>query len=507
VATGYRRRPLTPVDQPQAVTVEADFSRGIVRDSPRSSIPLGGLYDCVDMLVDQPGLLRERGGTAYSGAAMTAANYCQMPFYADFSAGAKLIAVGDNNHLYEVGATTTDRATLGSGYVPVCPLVQVSDFVVIPNANGTSAPKKAYVSGGTLTAAALGGSPPAGTLTENYYGRVALAGGTALPRRIYFSGLPNPESTWDTANSYIDADHNVTGLCSLQGALLVFSNGYMERLSGYTPPPDTDMQIITIDGIGCVDARSIAKYEAGCVFANLYGVYLTNGVSFNLLTEREDGTGIGSYWRSLVSGYSASTWTIAGGVLGDHYVVSVMNGTTLQATLLCHIPSKRWVRLSNVKAGGFAPQYGGTPELHYADRASNRVIALAGIFSKSAAIKNDANALAVAGFVSYRMAGDGIGLKAYLDGRLTYNLTDAGTDDPTVVISVATGLNADVFYTVPEGVFTETTAAARRRFTVGRDAQSVNIKLTRSGAASTFDVHGCEVDVRPYPIILDGVGV
>lgn len=437
---------------------------------------------------------------------MTGASYATAPFYADYSTGAKLISMDERGHLYEVGPTTTDRSTLGSAFVPVDRLVQVGDFVVVPANDGTTAPKKAYVSGGTLTSANVGGSPPAGKLTEDYYSRVVLAGSSANPRRIYFSPLPDPEATWDTANAYIDAAHNVTGLCSLQGALLVFSSGYMERLSGYTPPPNSDMQIVIVEGIGCADARSIAKYQGGCVFANLYGVYRTNGVTFDLLTENPDGTGIGTYWRSQLAAYSSSTWTIAGGVYGNYYLVSVMNGATLIDTLLCHVPSHRWTRLSNVKAIGFAEQFSGTTELHYADRSSNRVTALSGIFTKSAGVKNDANGTPVAGSLEYRMIGEGIGLKAYLDGRLTYDLGDAATDNPTLAIQVATGINADSYAAVSESPLAETTLATRKRFTVAKDAQAVNLKLVRANASSRCAISGLEVDVRPYPGIVDGVG-
>ena len=474
--------------------VEADFTRGILRDEPRSSIPVGGLYDCLDFIIDQRNLARERGGTTYSGAALGANSYAASCFYADFSTGGKLVAVADNGHLFEVAGSSTDRATLGSTFLPVDTHKMVSDLVVLPSNDGTTAPKKGYISGGTLTGAAIGGSPPAGKFVEVYYSRIVLAGVAATPRRVFFSPIPNVESTWDTTNSYVDAGHNVTGLCALKGALLVFSDGHMERIAGTTPPPESDMSIVTIDNYGCIDARSIATYNNTCIFANKAGVYLTNGVSFDTLTERPDGSGIGTYWRSLMSSYSASTWTVAGGVFPDYddYVVCVMNGTTLIDTLVCHIPSRQWRRLGNVKAKGFSTQFGSTSELHYADAASPRVIGLVSTYVKSATVKNDANGTAVAGTLEYRMVGQGIGLKAYLDGRLNFDLRDAASDNPTLAVQIATGVGADTYAAVTESPLSETSTATRKGFTVSKDAQSVNVKLIRAAAASKAEIYGLE---------------
>lgn len=476
-----------------------------MRDGPRSSIVRSAVYDCADYLLDQPGFARKRGGTSYSGGAMSGATYASGPLWIDYSTGAKLIAVGDNGNLFEISATTSDRGNMGAVYIPIGRPAKVGDIAVIPANDGTSPPRKAYVSSGTLTHGLVAGSPPAGAFTANYYGRIVLAGSDANPRRVYFSPLPDPETSWDTTNSYIDAEHNVTGMCALTGALLVFSAGYMERLSGYTPPPNSDMQIVTIDGIGCVDDRSIARYQAGCVFANLYGIYLTNGVSFQLLTEDSDGSGIGTYWQNLVAGYD-SDWIIAGGVFQDNYWVTVTNGAQNVVSFVCHIPTRRWTRVENVNATGFAAQYGATPELHYADRNSARVVAISGCYVPGAGNKNDANGSPVQPLVEYRMIGDGPSLKAYLDARLTYDLRDAGGDNPTLAVEVATGVEADSFSAVAESPLVETSTAARKRVTLAKDAQSLNVKITQTGASSKTELYGFEADVRSYYAGLDGVG-
>src|SRR5438874_1095389 len=76
--------------------VQDDFSAGIVRDTPRTEIPANGVYDCVDYLCHQQGALIGRGATVYAGPALTNAVYAAGVVYAEFPAGAKLIAVGSD---------------------------------------------------------------------------------------------------------------------------------------------------------------------------------------------------------------------------------------------------------------------------------------------------------------------------------------------------------------------------------------------------------------------------
>jgi hypothetical protein len=133
--------------QPAPVVVESDFSKGIIRDSPRVSIPNGGVYDSTDFLLHQPGLAQKRGGTSYPGPALTAATYAAAVKYAEFPAGAKLVAVGDNGHLYTVtSGATTDVSALGATYVPLdVPKLRVGsgkNLLIITANDGTTAPRR-----------------------------------------------------------------------------------------------------------------------------------------------------------------------------------------------------------------------------------------------------------------------------------------------------------------------------------------------------------------------------
>jgi hypothetical protein len=185
-----RKRPAGTHD----VLIEADASKGIVRDAPRVSIPNAGVYDSTDFLLHQPGVIQKRGGTSYAGPALTAATYAAAVKYAEFPAGSQLVGVGDNGHLYKVtSGTTTDVSSMGSAYATLdVPKLRVgggSNLLVVTANDGTTAPK---TYDGT-TVAALGGTPPAGKYAEVYKTRLVLANTSANPNRMFFSPTPNIE--------------------------------------------------------------------------------------------------------------------------------------------------------------------------------------------------------------------------------------------------------------------------------------------------------------------------
>src|SRR5579872_751922 len=181
--------------QPQ---VEHDFSRGIVRDLPRSSIPVGGVYDSVDFLHDQPAVARKRGGTSYQsstlGATTTGVNFVAAP---EYPTGTKIMGLGADGNLYD--CTSGSSSSVGAFGITTLdnPKLYV-DRLVVTSADGTTAPKKVTVSGGNLTIGNLGGSPPAGKLACTHVSRIVLGSTAANPNYVYFSPVPNVESTWDT---------------------------------------------------------------------------------------------------------------------------------------------------------------------------------------------------------------------------------------------------------------------------------------------------------------------
>lgn len=493
------------------ISFEAEFSRGIVKDLPRSSIPVGGVYDALDFLLDQPGLARKRGGSAYQsnaiGATTTGINFVSA---AEFPTGNRVLALGADGHLYDATTgTASDR-----GAFPITTLDNPRLFIdklIVASQDGTTGPEKVYVSGGNVTFAVWGGSPFPGKLVTTHLSRPVLGASAANPNRIVFGPVPDPETSWDNSNAYVDFTHSLTALASIQGVLLGFSAGATERLSGSVPPGTTgeNMSLQPIGQVGCADARSIAAWGSYIIFASQDGVYITNGAGFDSLTEKPDGSGIQSYWRSIYATVAANSGRIAGGIYGrNYYILTLSYGTTVVDTLICYLPRKTWMRASNIACQMYAPASQGADELYGATISGapgNRILALSGLFTPAAGNKNDANGTAVAPQLQLRMSGQGIGLKAFGHGHVTYDMRDAASDNPTMAISVATGIEAASFATVQEGgTLAETTDSARKPFVVNKDAQAVNLKFAQTNASSKTEIYAVELEARGYDEAADG---
>lgn len=483
---------------PPPPSVEGDFSRGIVRDSPRTAIPSGAVYDSADYLLHQPGVAIKRGGTSYAGPALTAATYGSAVTYAEFPAGSKVVAIGDNGHLYTVtSGTTTDVATLGTGFPPVDrPRLRIGggkNLLIIPASDGTTAPQ--YYDG--TAAGPLAGSPPTAKFCEVYKTRVVLANTSANPNRIFFSPTPDPTTAWNTTNSWIDADYPITGLAALHNVLLLFSQGHTERIIGSTPPPGSDMDRAPVGSIGCTDARSIVVQEDNAIFANPRGVYLTNGAGFASLTTEGF---IEKYWQETLSGYDPSTWVISTGIYRSFLYVCVLDNTgALKASLMCNVPRRAWWRVTNLRATMFSPAVGAGEELYYADRSTNRVTTVSGMFSPTAGNKNDANGTAVTPLLETRsVASSRPGVKRFGFGRLSYDMRDAAADAPTMAVTIAPGVEATTFAAATESPLAATTDETRRNFTIAKDSQGATVRLQQTNASSKTEVYGLEVEVRPY---------
>lgn len=481
--------------------VEGDWSRGIIRDTARVAIPPGGLYDAADFLLDTPGVAVKRGGTAYAGPALTGASFATGIIENVFAGTRKLLAVGSNSHLFSITAgTTTDIGAIGGTPYIYDRLIAspAGTYVVLPS-SATSVGKYNGTTLNTLDALT------SGALFASYKSRLV----TAQAGRLLFSPVPDVNTTWDTANSWIDMDYVPSGLAAINNALLVFSSEGMERIIGATPPPNSDMDRAPISSVGCTDTRSIVTVGQYVYFANADGVYLTNGTAPVSLTEQG---GISTLWRSLFTGYitaapvpTASAWTISCGFYRGFLFVCVLNDSRVpQATLMCNVRTRAWWRLTNISAMAWATSVDGN-ELYYADGSTNRVVAMSGIFSPAAGNKADADGDAVQPSIEFRPMGNGTGIKAYGFGRLNYDMRDAASDNPSLAIAVKTGVEADTSSTPAESPLLETTTMARKRFTVAKDAQSVTIALTQTGASSKTELYALEVEQHAHPIGKDGV--
>ena len=479
--------------------IDGDWSKGMIRDTPRAAIPPSGVYNAVDWILDQPQFAYKRGGTTYAGPALTGATYGQNVIYADFTAGSQLLAVGDNGHLFKVtSGTTTDIGLMGTKYVPTCKPVfhngGTKQYVIVPTSDGSAAFKKYN---GTTIASAVA-TAPKGTVCSVYKSRLVLANDGTNLVRIWFSPVTvtsgaDIDQVWDTTNAWVDAQYPVVGLAPLQNMLLIFSHHATERLTGTTPPPGSDFDHAPVGSIGCTDARSITVWQNYAIFANTRSIFMTNGVGFkDLLAD----AGMVNYWQSILTGYSTSTWSIASGILWSKYLfVAVMNGSTFVDCLVCNLPRNAWWRWSNLQAMSFSTAVDVKDELYYADRSTNRLVALSGCWLPAAGNKNDANGTAVAPVLETKVVAASPSLKNYGIGRVAYDMRDAASDNPTLAVSVAKGLEATSFSAVPESPLAETTDETRTKVTLAKLSQGLTVRLTQSGPSSKTEIYALEHEV------------
>ena len=481
---------------------EADWQKGMIRDAPRIAIPPGGFYDATDFMFNNPGLAYKRGGTSYAGPAMGTANYAKSVAYVDSYSTPQLVAVGDDNHLYKITAgTTTDLGLFGdyAGNEKLKVWTVYSGGITkqwLVGCNDSSTTIYRYDGGGTVDNF---GSVVRSRFSAIYKGRLVVSEGGASVghlNRLYFSTIPSLATFNDIADAWIDTSYQVTGLAALQNMLLIFSNNAIERLTGSVPPPGSDMDLGPVTDIGSPWAKSLSVWNNQVLFANHKGVYLTNGVGVKDLTTEG---GISSYWQGL---FNTNGQTVATGVYGHRYLFATVLNTdrSLQDTLVCDLARTAWWRLTNIAANCYA-RYSGTAgsndELYFANAANARVVSLSGCFNPSASNKNDHNGAAVAPMLETRPLAAGVDLRSYGLGRVTYDMRDAATDNPTLAVQVAAGVEAPSYGAVAESPLAETTNAIKRNVTISKVAQAVSVKLTQTHASAKTELYGIETEVLP----------
>ena len=323
------------------ILLQDKFSAGVKQDLPRDQLPAGSVWYATDLLPNISAKLRERGGYSNSASniasSLSTAGYIEGGIYAPFVAGAKNLPIDEDGNMFSIAAGSVSSLS-AVGIVKQNPVFH-RDKVIVFAAGGASAPK---VYDGT-TISALGGSPPTAIYSTVFTDRTVAGNTLAQPQRLFFSAAGNPAS-WDTTNSYIDFTDPITGLASLRTAILVFSLGNTSRIRGYTPPTvaggSGDFAVDDpLWDVGCSDARSIAYWNDQVIFANGSGIHITDGAGQDDLTRR---CGMKRYWQdTIMNGYTTS-WTIVGGVIRDHYIVSVMNGATFKGAAVIDLRGQAW---------------------------------------------------------------------------------------------------------------------------------------------------------------------
>ena len=470
------------------------WKRGAKQDIPRTQMPEGSAWSLVDYIPDLDAPLRKRGGWAYSSSSLSAvsastasATYVFHVRYAPFVAAAKLCVFDEDGRLYTVNTSTNAVTDIGAAVTPLQTAFH-GDKLIIPASGGATGVK--YYDGSTL--GALSASAPCAKYTTVYRDRTLLANTNAQPRYVYFSGAGDPTS-WDTTNGWLQVGAPVTGLAALPGALMVFQDVRTSRIRGFTPPPDSDMQVDDpLFEIGCTDARSIAVTAGFVVFANPEGVYSSNGT--NLPTDLTALVGLKRLWQTTMSGYDASTWTIAGGFYRTNYIVTVMNAGTFKDCFVFDLANFRCWRASNMTAACFNGATQISEELWFGLRDETKLAKASPMWAPAAAYKNDGDGTAVAPVLESALYGaDPPGLKTWRHVYLEYEMTDAATDNP--VLTVSHLKNPSDSYTALSTTLAET-GRTRKRLGLRFPSDGLAFKIAQTNASANTFIHALEADVH-----------
>lgn len=485
----------------QVQPVQTSFVAGMKRDFSRSAMPAGSCWNIEDMIANQGAPLRERGGWAHHSEDLSGVNAgcarieggIYAPFVIAGAASYKNLAIDEDGRLYNctsAGSSSSIGTAVAVAQNPVFHGGTIRDgqtaltgLVIIPDAARTAVPK---VYDGT-TLSDMTGSPPEAAYATVYKDYTVLGngdlGGTLYPNRIWFSPEGDPDcqaaASWDTTDSWIDFSLPIKGLSATRNTILVFSDTQVARVRGSIPPPDEDMVVDDpIFKVGLYDAMSLAEHKDRVIWAAPEGVFATDGVTLDDLTTRG---GMLKYWTDLTKD-ATSTWTFAGGVHRDTYILSVMDGSTFKDCFAIDLRTVSWTRLKNTDALTFWNGQNSAGDELYFGRYAPRVGRLSTIWQVgTSTYKNDGDGDAVLGKVETAFFPYGKpGQKRIRRAFTGFELTDYATDNPTVAVDYIT-TPEETSYTTGN-TFSENTTYDRKLTEVNKRAWGVALKYTRANA-------------------------
>ena len=454
------------------------------RDFNRAQMPGASAWNLLDFIPDELGApLRGRGGWSYGdGGTMSSVTSIKGIVYAPFSGGAKTLIIGQNAELWNI-ATPTD---IGAAIVPGQNPIYYRGKVIIPNNDGTTAPK--YYDGTTL--GNLAGTPPTGQLAGSFKDHAMLARSSANDNRIWFSAAGDP-TTWNTSSGYLDTTGTLTAIAPLKSSILVFHADSTELIRGSIPPPGTDFILEPFLSVGCLDPFSVVTWNDRVIFANAKGIFQTDGAGWSDLTAR---AGMSTYWQTTMASY-ATSWRLGGGVYRNHYILSVNNGTTAVETFVINLQTGAFLRFSNFHGNCFAQvATGGVEELYMGLANAGRVGKVSTCWAPASAYKKDGDATTITPVFEsvMHMGYDRLHrrwISSYGQQRWKYlyysmRLTDYASDSPTVTLSYTTDPTPTGAYTSLATTVAGTTTfkgEGRRAIPTGNKAPWLGIKVAQTG--------------------------
>lgn len=322
------------------VKLTDNWALGMRSDRESVNMPPNSAINLKNIIPGQgngPAQLRNAWGYAYTGAAnftAASAGATSIPavFWAPFHSGAQcLLAISEDGAIMRVtigGVLSLLHATGTAAPVTHQPWFH-KDVVYIGNSAGTGYPWTVVTAG---TAAVMAGDVPKARTGCSWGEYLILANGgdpaasyALKPRRIWFSdpGL----ATFTTANnSYQDVPEEVIKVVPVKQGLIAFGYRSTWLIEGTTPPPNSDLTTTDLWPQGAVDQNSIKKWNEYVMYANAEGVFKMDTASNVNLTKRCE---VSRDYQSDFEAFTTS-WTAAGGIFGDFYILTVCNSTGVE---------------------------------------------------------------------------------------------------------------------------------------------------------------------------------
>lgn len=513
-------RPAAGSYQPPETFPEFDLSKGIVTDADRGAHSPGQMVNDLNFMLDKPGKAYKRGGTAYVGDSLSG-GFAYRVAAANFPAldSSEVIAFGSDRYLYRLtgGGTTWTKiagATFGAdnGYQPRQMPVMVPDpgtttsgKLVWGIAAGNDKPR--YYDGNGANPAAFGAGTnitpdEGGRYGVVHKGRFVLASSTEHESRIWFSPtIDNNITTTDwrvdidgvPTIPYIDADHKITGTCSLSNVMLILTRSYIERLLGDAPPPGGNMTHGTIGYGPCSDSRSIAIWNDSAIWAGTDGVYMSNGQTVHDLTAEG---GVKTLWWQVTDGWDELLSHMAGGVYRNHYFLTVSHPSGDWSSWVLDIPRRVWWQLDMaLPPSWYCSDATDASVLYVTNEQDPYVYDFGPFFDPVTASTTDADGSDIAGFLQLRyLTAQQLGRKGWRQGRLNYNLQ--GTSS---TITIETSDTETAFATTTLGT-TDLPNRAREEFDISGESRELAIEITQPNECDLCEIYGLEIEYRPMPL-------
>lgn len=244
--------------------------------------------------------------------------------------------------------------------------------------------------------------------------------------------------------------------------------------------------------------EGIVPWQNGVLVPAVDGLWFVDGISAPISFSDN----IRERWVSHVTaGYK----TGLAAVYRNHYLVPILDSSGVwQDTLACRLPKRAWSRLSGHAAyvSAFAGRVGSAmrqPSLLGASialTAPARVTRVSTMFDPTAARKADAEGTAPGWSLVTRDYRPSLGASTFRKVRVTYELVDAGSDNPTFQLAYSTGAGFTAV-TTPQTNAPEDDGRVPVVWTFNAKGRVLRLQLSSNAPAASFVLKSIEVFYRP----------